>query len=261
MKATVLLLAVVLLFTACAQPQTGQAPSFQSPNKQPNNQPSGGQPQQIPDAADVGSLNHGYLQPRPYSKIIIEIDFVSRQPADSTKSALVGFFHAFEKPVIFSGSNIIPPVKNVYTAEDLRRTEKANRAHYTSGDTAVVYITLLNGQYENTAALGVAYSASSFALFPERMSDATSALVLYNQIEEAVALHEVGHMLGLVNINYKSGRDHEDAEHHAHSKNSNSVMYWAVEDISLKTLLNFGPPREFDSDDMLDLQKIKEGIY
>lgn len=259
----VLIFALIVVIAASGCAQTGGQPGSPNPYQPAPSSPTNQLPVQPGiDSGQVGSLNHGYLQPQPYQKIIVEIDFSSRQPADSTKSALVKFFQtAANKPVIFSGSNLITTGKNIYAAEDLRQAEKANRQHYTSGDTAVVYIMLLDGQYESGSALGIAYSASSFALFPDRISDSTSALVLYSQIEEAVAVHELGHLMGLVNLNYQSERTHEDTEHKGHSRNRDSVMFWAVEDISLKTLLNFGPPRDFDADDLFDLQKMRDGVY
>lgn len=236
-------------------PQPSPAPEMPPlpPPAQPNS----------PDKGALGSLNHGYLQAEPYKNIIIEIDYIAGyEPTSATKSALSDFFQSVAgKSVTFAGGNVIAPTKSTYTVSDLTSTEKANRRYYTTGDTAVVYMMFLNGQYENAGALGVSFKASSAALFVERINSATSALVLYQQIEKAVAVHELGHLMGLVNVNYKSERNHEDAQHSGHSSNQNSVMFWAVEDISVNTILNFGPPSQFDADDLFDLQKIKDGTY
>lgn len=257
-----LLLVTLLVISGCVTQTTWTnqsnlpiIPPIQLPSQPPN--------QQTPDSGDTGSLNHGYLQAQPYTKIIIEIDHAKgREPTDSTKEALASFFqNVAGKSATFAGGNEIASTKDTYTVNDLITTERANRRYYTGGDTAVVYMMFLNGQFQNAGALGVSYEASSSALFPDRINDATSALVLYSQIEKAVATHELGHLMGLVNINYKSERDHEDAQHPNHSNNENSVMYWAVEDISLKDLLNFGPPGQFDNDDLFDLQKIREEVY
>ena len=267
MKLQLCVLAILLIAGCTAQLQTYQAnqsplpvqPHFPNPPQQLPPQ----QPGQIIDDGDTGSLNHGYMQAQPYSKIIIEIDYISGyEPTSSTKSALQDVFqNVARKQVTFAGGNVITPTKNTYTVNDLIAMEKTNRQYYTSGDTAVVYMMFLNGQFQNGGALGVSFKASSMALFVERINDATSALILYSQIEKAVAVHELGHLMGLVNINYRSERNHEDVQHPSHSNNENSVMFWAVEDISLKNVLNFGPPSNFDNDDLFDLQKIRDGTY
>ena len=48
----------------------------------------------------------------------------------------------------------------------------------------------VNGRFENEGTLGVAYKASTAVLFVERIGDSTTALVLYPQIEKAVAMYE-----------------------------------------------------------------------
>ncbi len=275
MKAAVLLV-LLFLTLGCVTQNFSNPPGTGTKNPEPLPpipSPAPNQPIQVPpvtppaaenlDDKPLGSLNHAYLQAAPFPKIIIEIDYIQdHEPSSSTKNDIKEFFETVtKKPVTFSGGNIIVPTKDTYTVSDVWALERANRRHYTSGDAAVVYFTFLNGEFENGGALGVAYKASSVALFVEKINDATTALILYSQIEEAVTMHELGHLLGLVNINYKSEKDHEDASHPGHSNNENSVMFWAVEDISLKNILHIGPPSEFDEDDMFDIQQIKEGRY
>ena len=269
MKVQLCLLAILFVAGCVTQSQTNNTQQLPWPNSNPqqpfpnpSQQPSQPTTQSIDDG-DTGSLNHGYLQAQPYTKIIVEIDYIQGyEPTSATKTAISDFFqNVAGKTVTFAGENVITPTKNTYTVNDIITTEKANRQHHTNGDTAVVYMMFLNGQFESPGALGVTYKASSSVLFVERMNDATSALILYSQIEKAVAIHELGHLMGLVNINYQSERDHEDSQHPKHSNNENSVMFWAVEDISLKNALNFGPPSTFDNDDIFDLQKIRDGTY
>lgn len=235
----------------------GQPPSPSPPPVPPP-------PQNLDDGV-LGSLNHAFLQGLTFSKVVIEIDYVAgHEPTAAAKNAVKNFFESYADKtggVSFSGGNVISETRQTYSAADLESVEKANRNHYTSGDTAVVYFMFINGQFENGGALGVAFKASSAALFVDRIDEATSALILYAQIEEAVAVHELGHLMGLVDINYKSARDHADAAHPGHSKNDDSVMFWAVEDVSLKNVLNFGPPDRFDADDAFDLAQIKAGAY
>ena len=68
-------------------------------------------------------------------------------------------------------------------------------------------------------------------------------------------MHEVGHLLGLVDLVLDTGR--ADPEHPGHSSNRSSVMYWAVESTLITDVLAGGPPRDFDADDLRDLAAIR----
>ena len=55
-------------------------------------------------------------------------------------------------------------------------------------------------------------------------------------VENSVLVHEVGHLLGLVNLVYQSPVDHED-HHPGHSNNDESVMYWAIESADVSNFI------------------------
>jgi hypothetical protein len=52
------------------------------------------------------------------------------------------------------------------------------------------------------------------------------------KVTRSVAIHEAGHLLGLVNSPLPMVEDHEDPEHEAHSTNESSVMHWQLETAS-----------------------------
>jgi hypothetical protein len=70
-----------------------------------------------------------------------------------------------------------------------------------------------------------------------------------------VVTHEVGHLLGLVDLVLHTGR--QDPEHPGHSRNQQSVMFWAVESSLITDVLTGGPPTNFDDDDRADLAAIR----
>ena len=91
-------------------------------------------------------------------------------------------------------------------------------------------------KYSDDSVLGVAVDASTIALFSDSIDDATSIFnprISAEDIENSVMVHEFGHLLGLVNLVYTSPADHEDSEHPGHSNNEDSVMYWAVETVTI----------------------------
>ena len=116
----------------------------------------------------------------------------------------------------------------------------------------------MNGDYAGgSGTLGLAFTATAFALFEDQIQQAANVFVSADSIERSVITHEMGHLLGLVNIGYRSHYDHEDPQHPHHSKYQTSVMYWAVEDTSIATILRGGPPDDFDRYDRADLALLR----
>jgi hypothetical protein len=214
------------------------------------------------DFGDVGSMARTYLRVRPARRLLVEVAWVtgfdpSRRALDHLQLILED---VTDKP---GGVSIVlgrsfASSKTSYTAADIRSLESGNRGRFSGGDTVTMWVVYLNGSYaEQGGALGLAYGATSAAIFRERLDDATTALINETAIERAVLTHEAGHLLALINIGYRSPRDHEDPAHRGHSRNDSSVMFWAVEDVTLKNLLTGGPPDDFDADDRADLEMLK----
>lgn len=172
--------------------------------------------------------------------------------------------------------------RHVYTLDEVNDVELAFRDQYSSGDTAVLYMLWLDGRFENDAALGVAYHGSSVAMFKGTIRDnskedgqvlptpSTLTLPRVRFVERAVAVHEFGHVLGLVNNGIEMVRPHEMKqdpvkdtprnEGEAHSTNEESVMFWAVETAEILNVFTSGEdiPWKFDADDFADVQRARE---
>lgn len=205
-----------------------------------------------------------YLRAAPASRLVVEVDWVAgRVPTAGALEHLRRVLAAVaDKPggVVVERGNEIAPAGSSYGAGDIASLERRHRGRHSSGSTATMWVVYLNGSYAKAeGALGVAYSATGAAVFRDRIGDATTALINAAAIERAVVTHEAGHLLALVNIGYRSAIDHEDPDHPGHSKNPESVMYWAVEDVSLGNLLRGGPPDDFDEADRADLEALKRG--
>ncbi|HEV8361287.1 MAG TPA: hypothetical protein VGR28_12615 [Candidatus Thermoplasmatota archaeon] len=226
------------------------------------------------DGTTPGARAGDYLRATPYTSILVELDLVTG--AEPEGSALSLFQQRLQTETGKSVEIVRTPglpgqgSGHRYTASELQQLETSHRAQFSQGNRAVIYIMYLDGGFERDTddqkVLGAAYRGSALAMFKGNMRaySKQSALDLQKpdiaQLEQSVLVHELGHLLGLVNIGAPMQTNHEDPEHPGHSTNRNSVMYWEVEQVSLVgTVLGQAPPDDFDSNDKADLQAMRRG--
>ena len=187
-----------------------------------------------------GGLTMACLSSSQFTEMVIEIDHApGYAPEASTVQLLIERLDdVCDKPdgiraVIteteFSHSG-------TWSAEDVRDQALAYReAPPMDGATLRWHLLFPAGGYDDDSVLGVAVNAADVAVFRDSIDDAENILrrPSAEDIENSVTLHEVGHLLGLVNLVYTSPRDHEDPDHPGHSSNEDSVMYWAVDSSSV----------------------------
>jgi hypothetical protein len=132
----------------------------------------------------------------------------------------------------------------------------ARRAPALTGDEALLQLLFVSGTYAGgDDVLGVSVNGGVAAVFNDRVAATATGLVGADRLERAVATHELGHLLGLVDLFLRTGR--ADPAHPGHSSNPRSAMYWAVETDVVGDLLTGGPPVEFDAADLADLAAIR----
>jgi len=236
----------------------------------PGSSPSAPAPTAAPapssnDKGAVGQNALAYLR-SVYPRMVIEVDAASgREPNTATLEHVRSELdEVASKPDGISTSvSTFKPSTDRYTIDDIRDLERRLRNTRTTGDTASLYVLFINGRYEDgnedEEVLGLAYSASGFAIFKDAIASVSSLLVPASAIERSVTLHEIGHILRLINIGYTSPRDHEDPDHPNHSSNRRSVMHWAVESDLISSVFGGPPPDTFDADDLADLADLKAG--
>ncbi|CAI8163615.1 MAG: Uncharacterised protein [Methanobacteriota archaeon] len=148
-----------------------------------------------------------------------------------------------------------------WTAEKVRDQRWDLGDDAMDGDTLNWYFLFPNGKYDDDSVLGVAVDGSTVAVFLDSVADAEGFFgrPSADEVERSVTVHEAGHLLGLVNLVYTSPYDHEDPSHPGHSKNEDSVMYWAIESTSVGNFIDGDLPTEFDDEDKGDLQGMADG--
>lgn len=238
----------------------GPAPAPSAGGPAEKREPTGGPS----DGEEVGTNAFWYLNAR-VPKLVVEIDAVSGAgPSDEAVELLVRRLKSVaSKP----GGIRVLPVENVasgrdsWTTASIRAFEQKNRDTRSSAGTAVVYIAYLDGE-STDGALGIAYASSSFVVFSESMRANEFPTVRADDVEKSTIVHEMGHLLALVNLTDRSPREREDPQHRGHSSNIDSVMYWAVDNIGVFSTfrgLDRAPPNDFDADDRADLADLKTG--
>ncbi|HVM52732.1 MAG TPA: hypothetical protein VM262_06005 [Acidimicrobiales bacterium] len=214
-------------------------------------------PDPAPDTSGPpGSAAAYFLRSQPATSLVVEVSAeagaepraATMEHVRSTLAAVSG-----KQVSVVAGSSVAP--REQWSAADIRAAADA-AAVTRQGATGVLRLVFVRGGYaDSDTALGVAVRADVAAIFVDRVARSASPLVGAGAIETAVTTHEVGHLLGLVDLYLDTGR--ADPEHPGHSSNRRSVMYWAVESTLVADLLTGGPPRDFDEDDLADLAAIR----
>lgn len=220
------------------------------------------------DYAGPGEWHKEFLDDAKYGSLLVEIDYVDGSaPSEAALEMLrTRMGERLSKPNgievklddKLSAGGGTRSINQVANLEDRHRD-------FTKGDgRAVLYVLYLDGNYDEdtqeSLVLGAAYSGSSIVMFQETIRETAQNLPLLttpaSSIERAVLVHELGHILGLVNNHLPMQRPHEDAASKTHSTNQDSVMYWAVETSNIDLLLRFRtePPNNFDADDVADMR-------
>ena len=213
-----------------------------------------------------GGLALACLRDQKFTKLVIEIQYEAGYiPAQSSLDLLSTRLESVcDKPlgIKFEKSEVDFNHEGEWNTEGVRDigwSTKQNTPQF--GDTLTWFVMFPAGLYEDSSVLGVAVDASTIAIFGDSIDEAEGPFgrPSSEEVENSVLVHEVGHLLGLVNLVYTSPTNHEDADHEGHSNNQDSVMYWAVESTRLRNVIFGTLPNDFDSDDRMDLAGLKDG--
>ncbi|HKH63517.1 MAG TPA: hypothetical protein VKA49_21920 [Flavitalea sp.] len=207
----------------------------------------------------MGSSASELLSDRTYKALDVEIQYVAGfKPQDLTLSHLGSFLETYlNKP---GGINIflkeIPATdRDALSMDEVSAIEKEKRARFVDQDTTAIYILFTNGVHPGNKILGMAYRNTSAVIYGKaiRKYSSMAGRLTHHELETAVLLHEIGHLLGLVNKGSALTSEHNDSAFHDHCNNKNCLMFHSVETKSLSSILLKGNIPVLDASCIEDL--------
>jgi hypothetical protein len=211
-----------------------------------------------------GIVPTDYLSAATYTKLDIEIIYdKGYPPSPETINNIKNFLAAhINKP---SGIEIFlkeidGPAKTRLSIADVKDAENRHRTSISTGNTLGAFVYASNAEYEEASGelktLGIQYGPSSIVLFGKTMRGTSGGIGQppFPVLESSVALHEFGHILGLVNTGTKMTVQHADAGNEHHCDNKECLMYFAVETNNLVANILGGKVPALDNNCTNDLR-------
>jgi len=198
------------------------------------------------DNQTVGVSANDLLSAQRYKAINIQFCNVNKHPfPDSVVQAGVAFLNKYcNKPdgIYISYKNIPLQGGNLYV-DDLITIEKLYREKFqVSGrdgiDTLGIFVLLTEGDYYEKNVLGVAYKNTSVALFGGIIAENSGGLgqPSFASVTTAVLQHELGHILGLVNVGTALQSNHQDEAHGKHCDVPGCLMNYQMQTTDIKNI-------------------------
>ncbi|MBP8792635.1 MAG: membrane metalloprotease [Lutibacter sp.] len=209
----------------------------------------------------IGNSANDILSNAVFTDLYIEVMYVEGfSPSSEALKNLETFIKArtYKSLVIIESRLISIEKKDIYTIDDVRTIEDANRLLFTQNNQLVVSALFLNGKSssdkDSMVILGTAHRNTSFVIFEESIKKSTNFFFERAELilETSVILHEFCHLLGLVNIGSPMISDHQDDENGYHCNNPKCLMYYQEE--SFYNRLNKYEIPKLDANCLADLR-------
>jgi len=197
---------------------------------------------------DPGSAALDFVRSDQYPNMVIEYDHIDGFQVDESTQKVIAteIVELVDKLGTVEGitGDAIPAAGEdpSYSIDDIRAIEAEYRDFHTKGKTAALYILHLNGHYETDTefekTLGLAYSESSVVVFHQALlatceiekqfAPSEYADLLCPTGEAVTIIHEIGHILGLVDNGIPMTVAHKDIDAYGdHCMNPQCVMFWS----------------------------------
>lgn len=209
---------------------------------------------------NVGASARELLSASTYSSLDIEIQYMPGfQPDAAALNNLTSFLNSLlNKPggINIHQSQVAASGRSSLSLSDISLTEKNNRSTFTNGSSISVYILITDGSYSDPSVFGVAYRNTSICLFGQTIQSNSGSIGQVNRTKlvTTVLEHELGHLMGLVDIGSPMVTNHKDQAHGNHCNNQNCLMYYSAETTDLLGFLLVGNIPTLDANCITDLR-------
>lgn len=209
-----------------------------------------------------------FVRATPYTRVVVEVgstkSAVPRQAAIDQLTKVMK--DLLDKPggITVKVDAPVADVGHALTLDEVRAIEDASRTEFAQGDTAVFYYFVVSESSTDDSAqgkvLGYAYRPTSMVIFQKTIDAVSGGLGQPSRdvVESTVVVHELGHVLGLVNTGTAMQSPHEDTAHPKHDSNTKCIMYYANNSSELiANLIGGGVTPDFDAACRADLAAYK----
>ncbi|MCM5664365.1 membrane metalloprotease [Galbibacter mesophilus] len=187
----------------------------------------------------TGDSARDFLSDETFDELIVEVVYVEGfRPTDASLNNLLAFIEErCHKPggVELNVRSFPSPNIEQFNIQQVDSIEKVMRSQYNLGNKMALYVSFLDGQFEDdsddSVVLGAAYRNTSFVIFEEtlhRFSDGVNEPDRF-LLESTVFRHEFAHLLGLVDLGTEMQTDHLDSENGNHCNVESCLMNYKIE--------------------------------
>ena len=183
----------------------------------------------------TGASANDILSSSKYTSLKVEIQYMTGYVPDA---GALAHLQAMLSGIVNKPAGIsivareIPAAANPeLTVSDVITIERNNRTEFTNGSQLALYILYTNGNFTEQNVLGVAYKNTSAVVFGKKIQDNSGGLGQPGRTKllATVLEHEMGHLMGLVDLGTPMQTGHKDPAHGSHCNNSSCLMYYASE--------------------------------
>ncbi|MBZ4191484.1 zinc-dependent metalloprotease [Niabella beijingensis] len=208
----------------------------------------------------VGAASKDLLTSTPFSSLIVEIQYIRGYAPDGAALDQLKQFLAnrLHKPggITITTTIIADPGKTTLSLSQIKEIENNNRTVFNSGTQLSVYILYSNSDFTDAGTLGIVYRNTSAALMGKKIHENSGGFgqVSRTKLEATVLEHEIGHLLGLVDLGSPMQSAHKDAAHGNHCSNEQCLMFYASETTDVFGFLSRNNPPALDAGCIADLK-------
>ena len=215
-----------------------------------------------PEASEMlsgtGDDAHLLLDSFPDDTLTVEIAYqrsVGPPPSAAVSTLLDRIHETCSKASVSVDEHAFDSAARTFGDSDLTALDRQLRQDWPAPGSMSLFYVYLDGSYApDNSVIGLAFRASSIAVFEGAIDSDSSLLGDSAAVTTTVMIHEFGHDLGLVGV--FGHVPNEDLRHPPHSDDPNDIMYWEVDTTQI-ALLGANPPTQFDAADMSDLSMMK----